>query len=64
MVEEVSPLPINLALPIPLDPLLVRVDSSGNIVVEYYPHLPSRPYNQLDIEPIQPNFNEEYTTPI
>jgi hypothetical protein len=36
----------------------------GNIVVEDYPHLPSRPYNQLDMEPIQPTFNEEYTTPI
>jgi hypothetical protein len=51
-------------LEIPHDPLLVRVDSSGNIVVEDHHSLPSRPYNQLDIETIQPNFNEEYTTPI
>jgi hypothetical protein len=49
-------------LEIPHDPLLVRVDSSGNIVVEYHPILPSRPYNQLDMEPQQPTFNEEYTT--
>jgi hypothetical protein len=41
-----------------------QLDSLGNIVVEYYPSLPSRPYNQLDMELIQLNFNEEYTTPV
>ena len=62
MVEEGSPLPINLFLLVPLDLLLVRLDSLGKIVVEDYLHLPSRSYNQLDMEPIQSNFNEEYTT--
>jgi hypothetical protein len=38
------------------------MESSGNILVEDYPKLPSRPYNKLDMEPIQPNFNEDYTT--
>jgi hypothetical protein len=63
-VQEGSTLPANPTLEIPHDPLLVRVDSSGNIVVEDHPILPSRPYNQLDMEPIQPTFNEEYTTPV
>jgi hypothetical protein len=62
-VEE-GTLPINPTLQVPLIPLLVRLDSSGNIIVEYYPHLPSRPYNRFDMEPIQPNFNDEYRTPL
>jgi hypothetical protein len=55
-------LPTNLTLEIPHEPFLVRVDSSGKIVVEDQPSLPSIPYNQLDMELIQPTFNEEYTT--
>jgi hypothetical protein len=55
--------PTNLALTNRLDPLLLRVDSSGNIIVEDYPRLPSRPYEEHDMEPEQPNPNEEYTTP-
>jgi hypothetical protein len=58
-VLEGSTLPTNLDLEIPHDLLLVQVDSSGNIVVEDHPGLLSRPYNQLDKEPIQPNFNKE-----
>jgi len=38
------------------------VDSLGNIVVEDHPRLPSRPYDQLDMEPRQPTSNEENTT--
>jgi hypothetical protein len=40
------------------------MDSSGNIVVEYYPRLLSRPYQKVDMEPIQLNVNKEYTTPV
>jgi hypothetical protein len=42
-VQEGSTLPINPYLTILHDLLLVRVDSSGNIVVEDHPRLPSRP---------------------
>jgi hypothetical protein len=62
-IQEDSTFHVSPSLVVPLDPLLVRLDSPSNIVVEYYPRLPSRPYNQVDMEPIQPNFNEEYTNP-
>jgi hypothetical protein len=64
VVQEGPTPPTNPALKNPHDPLLLRVDSSGNIVVEYYPRLPSRPYEERDMEPEQPNLNEEYTTPV
>jgi hypothetical protein len=62
VVQEGPTPPANPDLTNPLDPLLLRVDSSRNIIVEYYPRLPSRPYEELDMEPEQPNQNEEYTT--
>jgi hypothetical protein len=64
VVQEVPTPPANPSLTNPLDPLLLRVDSSGNIIVEYYPRLPSRPYEERDMESEQPNPNEEYTTPV
>ena len=60
-VHEVFTLHADPSLEIPHYLVLVRVESSSNIVVEDHPSLPSRPYNQLDMEPIQLNFNKEYT---
>jgi hypothetical protein len=50
-VQEGPVLPVNLTLTNPLDPLLLRVDSSGNIIAEDYPRLSSRSFGQLDMEP-------------
>jgi hypothetical protein len=58
MVEE-GTLTFNPNLQVPFNPLLVRLDSSGNVIVESYPHLLSSPSNHLDMEPIKPNFSEE-----
>jgi hypothetical protein len=63
-VEEYSTLPINLASQVPLEPLLLRLDSSGNVIEEYYPCLSSRPYTETRMESTPPNFNDEYTTPV
>jgi hypothetical protein len=63
-VHEVFTLHADPSLEIPHYLVLVRVESSSNIVVEDHPSLPSRPYNQLDMEPIQPTFNKEYATPV
>jgi hypothetical protein len=57
-VQEGPTLPTKSTLTSPHDPLLIRVDSSSNILVEDHPRLPSMPYDQLDMEPRQPNFNE------
>jgi hypothetical protein len=65
VVVQEGPTPsANSALTKPLDPLLLRVNSLGNIIVEDYPRLPSRPYEEREMESKQPNPNEEYTTPI
>jgi hypothetical protein len=64
IVQEDSTFPVNPSLTIPLNPHLFRLNSSGNIVVKDYPSLSSRPYNQLDMESIQPTFNEEYMTTV
>jgi hypothetical protein len=61
VIVEVEEGPNPLANPIltnPLDPLLLRLDSSRNIIVEDYSRLPSRPYEDRDMEPKQPNPNE------
>jgi hypothetical protein len=56
-VSHVNPPLIN-----PLDPLLFRVDSSGNIIPEYYPRLPSRPFQEVNVELEKINTSEGYTT--
>jgi hypothetical protein len=63
VIQEGPTPPTNSALRNPHDPLLLRVDSSGNIVVEYYPRLLSSPYEECDMGPKQPHFSEEFTTP-
>jgi len=63
VVQKVPNPHANPSLKNPHNPLLLRVDFSGNIVVEYYPRLPSIPYEECDMEPEQPNFNKEFTTP-
>jgi hypothetical protein len=51
VVQEGPTLPANPVLAIPYDSLLIRVDSSRNIIVEEHPRLSSSPYDQLDMEP-------------
>jgi hypothetical protein len=63
-IDEDSTLLINPTSQVPLKPLLLHLDSSGNVIEEDYPHLPSRPYTETNMESTQPNFNDEYTTPI
>jgi hypothetical protein len=45
-------------------PLLVRVNSSGEIVTEYYPRLPSRPFEEENMESGKPNKSEGFIAPI
>jgi hypothetical protein len=61
-VEEDPIPPINPVSQVPIEPLLLRLDSLGNIIEEYYPRLPSRPYTETQMEHTQPNFNDEYMT--
>jgi hypothetical protein len=60
-VEE-GTLPINLALQVPIELLLLRLDSFGNVIAEDYPRLSSRPYIKTNMESTQPYFNDEYMT--
>jgi hypothetical protein len=55
-------LPINPDLQAPPEPLLVRLDSSSNIIEQDYPRFPSRPYSEKNLESTQPDFNDEYMT--
>jgi hypothetical protein len=56
--------PTNPPLTNPLGPLLVRVNSLGEIVTEDYPRLPSRPFEEENMESGQPNQSEGFTTPV
>ena len=63
MVEE-GTLPINPSFQVPLKPLLFHLESSTNVIDEYYPYMPPRPYTESNMESTQLDFNDEYMTPI
>jgi hypothetical protein len=48
----------------PLEPLLLRLDSLGNVIDEEVPRLPERPITETYMGSTQPIFGEEYRTPI
>jgi hypothetical protein len=46
----------------PLEPLLLRLDSLGNVIDEEVPRLPERPLTETYMGSTQPIFGEEYRT--
>ena len=48
----------------PLEPLLLRLDSLGNVIDEEVPRLPERIFTETYMGSTQPIFGEEYRTPI
>jgi hypothetical protein len=46
----------------PLEPLLLRLDSLGNVIDEEVPRLPERPFTEAYMGSTQPIFGEEYRT--
>jgi len=56
--------PANPPLTDPLGPLLVQVNSLGEIVTEDYPRLPSRNFEEENMESVKPDQSEGFTTPI
>jgi hypothetical protein len=56
--------PIPHTIPVseaPIEPLLVRLDSFGNVIEEEVPRLPLRPYTETQMEDTQHDY-DEYTT--
>jgi hypothetical protein len=48
----------------PLEPLLLRLDSLGNVIDEEVPRLPERPLTETYMGSTQPIFGEEYRTSV
>jgi hypothetical protein len=48
----------------PLEPLLLHLDSLGNVIDEEVPRLPERIFTETYMGSTQPIFGEEYRTPI
>jgi hypothetical protein len=59
MVEE-GTLPINPTFQVPIEPLLLCLDSPSNVIEEDYPWMSSRPYTETNMESTQSDFNDEY----
>ena len=56
-------LPVNMLLNTPHDHVLLRINSSGDVVVEYYPRIPSGHFVESDVD--EPPFpSEAFRTPI
>ena len=47
----------------PLEPLLVRLDSLGNVIDEEVPRLPERIFTETYMGSTEPIFGDEYRTP-
>jgi hypothetical protein len=48
----------------PLEPLLVRLDSLGNVIDEEVPRLPERIFTETYMGSTEPLFGDEYRTPV
>jgi hypothetical protein len=48
----------------PLEPLLVRLDSLGNVIDEEVPRLPERIFTETYMGSTEPIFGDEYRTPV
>jgi hypothetical protein len=48
----------------PLEPLLLRLDSLGNVIDEEIPQLPKRDFTETYMGSTKPTFDDEYRTPI
>jgi hypothetical protein len=62
--EDTSVTTTGPASAIPLEPLLLRLDSLGNVINEEIPRLPERPVTETYMGSTQPIFGEEYGTPV
>jgi hypothetical protein len=62
--EDTSVTAANPTTATPLEPLLVRLDSLGNVIEEEIPRLPERPATETYMGSTQPIFGEEYGTPV
>jgi hypothetical protein len=62
--EDTSVTTTGPASAIPLEPLLLCLDSLGNVINEEIPRLPERPITETYMGSTQPIFGEEYGTPI
>jgi hypothetical protein len=49
---------------VPIEPLLLRLDSLGNVIEEECPRLSLRPYTETQMENTQHDYNDEYMTPV
>jgi hypothetical protein len=56
-------LPVNPLLNVPQDPVFLRINSSGDVVVEDYPRIPSGPFVESGVD--EPPFpSEAFRTPV
>jgi hypothetical protein len=60
-VENPTPHTISLSVT-PLEPLLLRLDSLGNIIDEEVPQLPARDFTETYMASIEPTFGDDYRT--
>jgi hypothetical protein len=59
-VEDPIP-PINHVSQVPIEPLLLQLDSLGNVIEEECPRLLSRPYTETQTKHTQQDYNDEHT---
>jgi hypothetical protein len=62
--EDTSVTTTDPASATPLEPLLLRLDSLGNVINEEIPRLPEKPITETYMGSTQPIFGEEYGTPV
>jgi hypothetical protein len=63
MVENPTPLTTSMSVT-PLEPLLLRLESLGNIIDEEISQLPERDFTETYMGSTEPIFGDEYMTPI
>jgi hypothetical protein len=63
MVENPTPHTMSVST-IPLEPLLLHLDSPGNVIDKEVPQLPVRDFTDTYMGSTEPSFGDEYRTPI
>jgi hypothetical protein len=63
MVENPTPHTTSVLVS-PLEPILIRLESLGNVIDEEVPRLPERIFTKTYMGSIEPTFGDEYRTPV